>query len=140
MASPKNNAPKGFKQVDNSLSGFWKPSKAGQHLQGVVRHMIESKNALNSNGKPNQFYAIRLTSPDSGPIIDNHEKDVTPEEGMLIGVGGAVLLNFLAERVGKEVYLVYKGLGKAKKGQSAPKMYETYEREFDEATGEVVTA
>jgi hypothetical protein len=136
VASTKINAPKGFKQVDNSLGGFWKPTKAGQHLQGLVGHLIEAKSSVR-DGKPNRFYAIRLIGADSGPIVNTDDKEIPAEDGMLVGVGGAVLLNFLHERIGKEVYLAYRGLGKAKKGQNAPKMYDTFEREFDAETGEV---
>ena len=48
--------------------------------------------------------------------------------GQIVGVGGKMLLAFLRGREGTEVYLVYAGLGKKKPGQSAPKMFETYEK------------
>lgn len=138
MANPKTVAPKGFKQVDNSLGGFWKPSKGGEHLQGIVGHLIEAKSAQ-KDGKTNRFYAVRLTSADSAPIVNTDDKPITAEVGMLVGVGGAVLMTFLNDRMGKEVYLAYKGLGKAKRGQNAPKMYDTFEKEFDEESGEVIS-
>lgn len=130
------NIPEGFREVDNSLAGFWKPTTVGQSLQGIVGHMIEGKV---THGKPNRFYAIRITNSEvSAPIFDTNDKAVTPEGGEMVGVGGAVLMSFLAERIGQEVYLVYTGLGKAKKGQNAPKLYATYAREYDTDTGEVI--
>ena len=47
---------------------------------------------------------------------------------MLVGVGGKTLATFLEEHIGQAVYIVYKGLGVAKKGQNAPKLYDTYEK------------
>ena len=138
MATKKRstNIPAGFKEVDNSLSGFWKPSLEGQALQGIVGHMIEARNKQNENGKPNRFFAIRLTA--STQIVDTADKSIDGEEGDLVGVGGAVLVSFLADQIGKEVYLVYKGLGRAKRGQNAPKLYATYARDYDGDTGEVI--
>jgi hypothetical protein len=138
MATKKRstNVPAGFKEVDNSLSGFWKPSADGESLQGIVGHMIEARNKQNENGKPNRFFAIRLTA--STTIMDTSDKMVPGEEGDLVGVGGAVLVSFLADQIGKEVFLVYKGLGRAKRGQNAPKLYATYAKEYDGETGEVI--
>jgi hypothetical protein len=117
-------APKGFKKVETGISGFWKPTKAGHSLQGVVGHAVETKGA---DGKPNTFYMLRLKTDDSGPIATGAGKVVRAVEGMVVGVGGRTLQTFLGERIGQEVFLEYKGLGDAKRGQSAPKLYDCYE-------------
>lgn len=133
------NVPAGFSEIDNSLAGFWKPTQAGQSLQGIVGHMIEGKNTQNASGKPNMFFAVRITDPYvSGPIMDAGDKPVQIDGGELVGVGGAVLVSFLSERVGQEVFLVYKGLGRAKRGQNAPKLYSTYAKDHDAETGEMI--
>ena len=120
----KFNIPKGFKKVDNGIAGFWKPTKEGEGLQGVVGHMVETPGA---DGQPNRFYTVRVTSVESGPIVSTNGRTIKVEAGVLVGVGGRVLANFLSERTGREVVLVYKGLGKAKAGRSAPKLYETFD-------------
>jgi len=127
MAS-KFSVPKGFKKVDNGIAGFWKPTKEGEGLQGIVGHMVETPGA---DGKPNRFFTVRVTTEESGPIVSNTGRVVKTEVGTLVGVGGRVLANFLGERAGsgREVVLVYKGLGKAKTGRNAPKLYETYDSE-----------
>jgi hypothetical protein len=127
--------PAGFSEVNNALAGFWKPTVDGQWLQGIVGHMIEGKGQ--EGGKPNRFFAVRITNPESAPIMSADDKPVALEGGELVGVGGAILVSFLAERVGSEVYLVYKGLGRAKRGQNAPKLYATYAKDYDPETGEV---
>jgi hypothetical protein len=137
MATKKTRStdkvPQGFREIDNSLTGFWKPTTAGETLQGVVGQRITTKGA---EGKPNTFYAIRLVSPAPGVQNDKGE-DVETEAGDLIGVGGALLLAFLAANEGREVYLIYKGLGTKKPGKNAPKMYGTYVKEYDHETGEI---
>ncbi len=118
------NVPSGFKKIETKLAGFWKPIKAGQSVQGVVGPMIETKGA--EDDKPNRFYTIRITDPKkSGPIV-SEEKTVEVEKGDLVGVGGAMLLNFLDGREGMEVFLVYEGLGAKKPGKHPAKMYGTY--------------
>lgn len=138
--STTNGAPEGFAEVDNSLIGFWRPDEVGQTLQGIVSHDIETKGA---EGKPNRFYAIRITDPDRCQGIttssdEDETSEVTPERGRLVGAGGAMLLAFLAGREGQEVYLIYKGLGPKKGGKNPAKLYATYARGIDSATGEVI--
>jgi len=138
MASKKRNAtiaaqdyvPAGFRKVETSISGFWKPEGAGEFLQGIVGAPVEVKGR--DDDKPNTFYPLQLTSADGGPIVSGTDKAVKAVEmriGMIVGVGGKMLGMFLREREGKEVFLVYRGLGKAKPGQSAPKMFDTFEAE-----------
>lgn len=115
--------PDHFKQVDNALSGFWKPTEQGHGIQGIVGPAIESKGA---DGRPNIFHTIRITVPESGPIVGAGDKPVETELGALVGVGGRTVQAFLASNEGKEVALVYKGLGRAKPGRNAPKLYETF--------------
>jgi hypothetical protein len=137
MATKKSRTtdkvPAGFREIDNSLSGFWKPTDVGQTLQGVVGQRITTKGA---EGKANTFYAIRLVSPTVAVQNDKGE-DVETEAGDLIGVGGALLLAFLAANEGREVYLIYKGLGTKKTGKNPPKMYGTFVKEYDGETGEI---
>lgn len=127
MASKKRatGAPAGFRKVETSLLGFWKPTAAGELIQGMVGTAIETRGA---DGKPNRFYPIHLTTLEASSIISQDDKEVRPTLGGMVGVSGAMLRSFLAAREGTEVVLVYKGKGKAKPGQSAPKLYETYER------------
>lgn len=130
MASKKSNGavPEGFKEVDNSLAGFWKPEEKGQSLQGAVSHMIETKGA---EGKPNKFYAVRITDPSKTHGVVSEDKAIEVEQGDLVGVGGAILLSFLTGREGQEVFLVYKGMGAKKAGKNAPRLFTTYARDFD---------
>ena len=133
MASKKKivaEAPEGFVKVETSISGFWKPEGAGESLQGIVGAPVEVKARVDGE-KPNTFYTLHLTSEEGGPIVSGEDKAIDMRKGMIVGVGGKMLATFLAAREGKEVFLIYRGLGKAKKGQSAPKMYDTFERETD---------
>ncbi len=123
MAKKASAVPAKFRKVETSLAGFWKPDGPGECLQGIVGPAIEVQTA---NGL-NTFFTLRLTSTEGGPIESADDKTVKPELGMIVGVGGKMLAMFLREREGREVFLVYKGKGKAKPGQSAPKLFETYE-------------
>ena len=129
-ASRRSNGhtPAGFKKVETHLAGFWKPEIPGQSVQGVVGEAIEVQGA---DGKLNTFYSLTLTTNEAGPIKDKGDKKVDVGEGQMIGIGGKMLLIFLRGREGKEVYLTYTGLGPKKPGQSAPKMFDTFEREAD---------
>lgn len=115
---------KNFKKVDNGIAGFWKPTKEGEGLQGVVGHTVETKGV---DGRPNVFVMLRLTREDSGPIVTGNGRVVKSTVGMNVGVGGKMLLNFLSERTGHEVALVYRGLGDPKRGMNPPKLYDTYD-------------
>lgn len=129
MASKKMAAPPSrFRKVETSLAGFWKPEGAGECLQGIVGPAIEVTTA---NGL-NKFFTLRLTATEGGPIESADDKAVKPELGMIVGVGGKMLAMFLSEREGKEVLLTYRGRGKAKPGQSAPKLFDTYEATTEE--------
>lgn len=120
------STPEGFRKVETHLVGFWKPEIEGQCVQGVVGEAIEQQGM---DGKSNVFYSLTLTTDDAAPIKDKLEKTITASEGQMIGVGGKMLLIFLRGREGKEVYIAYKGLGPAKKGQNAPKLFDTFERD-----------
>lgn len=140
MAAKKNGksvetafeAPKGYRKVEMRINGFWKPESVGDWIEGVVGERVEQRG---SDGKPNVFYTFRLADDDSvqGAIKKKddagNEVMVKPEGGMLLGLSGRTLMPFLNDRVGQAVFLRYIGLGKAKPGQSAPKMYETFEKE-----------
>lgn len=128
---PAGKAPQipGFKKIETHLAGFWKPSADGQHIRGIVVQAIEVQGR---EEKANTFYTLQLTSEEGGPIKDGDDKTIKPETGMIVGVGGKMLLTFLRGREGKEVLLVYRGLGSKKPGQNAPKLYDTYERDDSE--------
>ena len=117
-------APKGFKKVETGLTGFWRPTKVGQCLQGVVGHAVETKGR---DGKSNTFFVLRLSTSDCEGVSSQNGKALKADIGMLVGVGGKVLHTFLSEHTGREVYLIYKGLGDAKRGQNAPKLFDVYE-------------
>jgi hypothetical protein len=127
MATKRKNGfpvPEHFKQVDNALAGFWKPTIEGQGIQGVVGHRVESKGP---DGKPNEFYTLRITVAESGPIVAVGDKPIETEVGLLVGVGSRTVQAFLTSHEGQEVVLVYRGLGRPKPGRNAPKLFETYE-------------
>ena len=124
------SAPDGFRKVETNLAGFWKPEVAGQYVQGYVGEAVER---VGLDGKTNVFYSLTLTTSDAGPVVPKgSKKAIEVSEGQMIGVGGKMLLIFLRGREGKEVYISYTGLGPAKSGQNAPKMFDTYERDSDE--------
>jgi hypothetical protein len=116
--------PKHAKKVDNGIIGFWKPDTEGQGIQGIVGHVVD---ATNRDGQTNQFYTLRVTTEESGPIVSGTGRVLKTEVGRMVGVGGRTVLNFLSEHIGQEVILIYRGLGDAKKGRNAPKLYDTYE-------------
>ncbi|HZZ54771.1 MAG TPA: hypothetical protein VFE26_10865 [Trebonia sp.] len=120
-----NGAPAGYRKVETRITGFFKPDKAGEYIEGVVGHRAESPG---SDGKPNVYYTFRCADDQCTGVKDADNKAMRTEGGQLIGVGGKTLLTFLEEHEGQAVYIVYKGLGKAKKGQNAPKTYDTYEK------------
>lgn len=125
-----SDAPEGFRKIETHLMGFWKPEKEGESVQGIVGEAVER---VGLDGKPNTFYSITLTTDDAGPVKTREDnKTIKVTAGQMIGVGGKMLLVFLRGREGKEVYLRYAGLGPAKRGQNAPKLFDTYERESDE--------
>jgi hypothetical protein len=128
MAARKSamNAPTGYRKVETRINGFWKPKKAGDFLEGVVGHRVEAPGV---DGKPNSYYTFRLADDQCQSLETQEGKRLQADGGMLVGVGGKTLLTFLEEHEGKAVYLIYKGLGVAKKGQNAPKLYDTFERD-----------
>jgi len=122
-------APPGFRKVETTLAGFWKPEIEGQSVQGIVGEAIEQQG---KDGKSNVFYLLTLTTDDAAPIKDKSEKTIAVSAGQMIGVGGKMLLIFLRGREGKEVFITYTGLGPKKAGQNAPKLFDTFEREDGE--------
>jgi hypothetical protein len=125
------DAPEGYTEVKTNIQGFWKPETPGDWVEGIVGERIEGRGA---DGKPNVYYSLRLASDDVlGPIVRVDEggqaTKLESEAGMLVGVSGATLRAFMAGMIGKPVYLIYKGMGKAKPGQSAPRLYATYARD-----------
>jgi len=115
--------PKGYKKVETGINGFFKPKKPGDFVSGIVGHRVEvqGKDGLNV------FYTFVLADDTSGPIVDNEDKPVESDGGLNIGVGGKTLLTFLEAHVGQKVAVYFTGMGKAKKGRNAPKLYDCYE-------------
>lgn len=124
-----NGTPAGFVEVQTTLAGFWKPTIVGQSVQGIVGDAVDVQGP---DGKTNTFYSLTVTDDHGGPIVGKDNKPVKIAAGQMIGVGGKMLLIFLRGREGKEVYLMYDGLGKAKPGQSAPKMFRTFAHREDD--------
>lgn len=133
MASKKTAtngaAPAGYRKVETRITGFFKPKKAGDFIEGVVGHRAESQGA---DGKPNIYFTFRLADDQCTCIETGNGQKVKADGGMLVGVGGRTLATFLEEHEGQAVYIVYKGLGEAKKGRNAPKLYDTYEKGEEE--------
>jgi hypothetical protein len=129
--SKDNAAPEGFRKVESAhISGFWVPEIIGQQVRGIVG---ESVTATGKDGKPNIYIMLTVTDNDSGPVIsldaNKRKKPVEVGEGMIIGVGGAVLLSRLKGREGKEILAQYTGLGEKKAGKNPARMFDVYERE-----------
>lgn len=120
------SAPKGFRKVETALGGFWKPTKKGQSVMGVITEKVTLKGV---EGKDNVFFSLRLTTEEAGPIEDSEGKSVKPRVGMLVGVSGAVIRTFATGREGREVYLEFQGMGKPKGGKQAPRLYDCYDSE-----------
>jgi hypothetical protein len=141
MAAKKNGAkgngtyepeaPEGYSEVKTNIQGFWKPETPGDWVEGIVGERIEGKGA---DGKANVYYSLRLADDSvHGPFMRTDEggksTKVEAEAGLLVGVSGATLRAFMAGQIGKPVYLIYKGMGKAKPGQSAPRLFATFARD-----------
>lgn len=121
-------APHGYRKVETGIAGFWKPTEPGQSVSGVVGHRVEGE----YKGRKNVYFTFKVADDTSGPITSGDGEPVTVEGGLNVGVGGAVLQTFLAEHEGQAVHLFYTGMGTAKKGQNAPKLFDCYELEPNE--------
>ena len=123
--------PDGYVEVKTNIQGFWKPETPGDWVEGIVGERIEGKGA---DDKANVYYSLRLSGDDvRGPFFRKEENGamtkVEAEAGLLVGISGATLRAFLASQIGRPVYLVYKGMGKPKPGQSAPRLFATFARD-----------
>lgn len=126
-----HDAPSGFRKIDSPhISGFWVPEIAGQSVQGIVGELVSLEG---KDGKPNVYYQLLLTSDEAGPVIgvdeNKRKRKVEVGGGMMIGVGGAVLVNLLRNREGKEVLIQYTGLGPKRPGKNQARLFVAYERE-----------
>lgn len=124
-------APAGFREVEPThLSGFWKPKDVGDRVQGLVGEMKRGKG---TDGKPNVYFQLDLTSDDCGPVFEKNEgkqRKIDVGGGMMIGVSGwATLVGFMRANEGKEVLIVFNGHGEAQAGKHAPLMFKTYVRD-----------
>lgn len=99
--------PKGFKAISGG-GGNSVEWKKGKIVQGVV---VEVKTIDKKNPKKGENSTMRLMR------IQTKEGDVTVwEKSALQGL-------FDAAKKGKAVYIEHVGMGKAKKGQSAPNLF-----------------
>jgi hypothetical protein len=121
--------PTGMRKVDTGIAGFWKPKDPGDTISGIVGHKVVGT----YKGKPNVYFTFKLADDTSGPIETSDGKNVPADAGMNIGVGGAALQTFLSDHVGQAVALFFTGMGTAKKGQNAPRLYDCYEEETEAA-------
>lgn len=127
----ESDAPYGFRKVEGGhIAGFWVPEIVGQTAQGIVGETIT---AQGKDGKPNIYCQLILTSNDSGPIVgvdeNKRKKKIDVGEGMIVGVGGAVLLSRLRGREGKEILARFVGLGPKRPGKNQARMFDVFERE-----------
>lgn len=92
--------------------GEWKPTVDGSQIEGVYIKMQEDVGVNKSN-----LYSIE-----------------TPTEGVVNVWGSAILDQRMGViKVGSKVRITYKGLGEAKGGQNAPKLFKV---EVDSDTSE----
>lgn len=120
----------GWRKVETGIAGFWQPDQEGDEIQGIVGERCEGKG---HDGRPVIYYRLKLVDDACEQVRTNEGKKVMAKEGLVVGVGGAVLRNFLEEHKGAFVLLVYKGLGEKTKGKNAPRLYDAFVSE----TGEV---
>ena len=90
-----------FEEIE---TGLWKPEKSEDEIQGVLVKIQESVGSNNS-----YFYTIEV-------------------EKKPIGVWGSAILDpkMLAAKVGDLIKIRYDGLGEAKSGHSAPKLFTVF--------------
>jgi hypothetical protein len=106
-AGAASNLPKGFKQID-SMAASWdveaQPELIG--IWGKVKEIEVKPTNKNDDGKRT--------------IVN-----VTQDDGKTVAVWKSATLTGLFEEAseGDRVYIRYDGLGKAKKGQNAPKLF-----------------
>lgn len=82
--------------------GIWKPEKEGDEITGIL---ISKESEVGSN--KSMLYTIE-------------------QDGKPIAVWGSAILDsrMIAVKVGELVKIVFKGLGEAKAGHNAPKIYQ----------------
>lgn len=97
------------------MAPSWKPEKAGDEIVGLL---IEIQDSVGPNNS--KLYTV-----------DNREEEMA--------VWGSTVLDGRMSRVkiGEEVKIVYKGLGKKKPGQNAPKLFDVFHREVDVTSNDV---
>ena len=111
MAKLKVELPAGFKAI-SAGGDSWKPEKVGASITGVMTgvkqvHFPEEKKGkkVTREARDVNIYTIRTKDGD-------------------VNVWQSAGLKALAEvKKGKQVYIRFDGMGKAKPGQSAPRLY-----------------
>ncbi len=90
-----------FEEVE---SGLWKPENSEDEIQGILMKVQEDVGANNS-----YFYTLEV-------------------EKKAIGVWGSTILDskMLAAKIGDLIKIRYDGLGEAKAGHSAPKLFTVF--------------
>jgi hypothetical protein len=91
----------------------WFSAGLGGPIQGVILSVQER---LNDQGKPNNFYAVRLTRPGTFSLAGGDE--VSLDQGAIVALGQSHALQFLAEKIGHEVYVKPLEKKRTRSGQS----------------------
>lgn len=100
------NLPKGYEAI-GGFSESWKPEKAGDSIEGTVSGFRDVE-------------VTRGKKKEASRIMEIECKD-----GKTRSVWHSAGLNSLFERAeeGSQVYIRFEGMGKAKRGQNAPRLY-----------------
>jgi hypothetical protein len=107
LSSSNGDIPKGMKALTSSFAATWQPEREGESLTGELG---EVKTVTLQQGKK---------------TVERRCVTVTPDKGDAVTVWESAMLKPLFEDVeeGDRVYIRYDGLGVAKKGQNAPKLF-----------------
>lgn len=119
-------APAGYRKVETGIAGFWRPRELGDEIEGIVGERCEGKGA---DGRAVVYFRMRLADDQCERIETDEGKRVKASAGLVVGIGGAVLRTFLGERQGHAVLIRYAGMGEARKGKNAPKLFDCYEQD-----------
>lgn len=126
-----SDAPEGFTKVEGAhIAGFWVPDVPGESIRGIVGDLISK---IGKDGMVNAYRPLELTSNEVGGAIVTQDENkrkhkIEVGEGMIVGVGGAVLLSRLRGRDGREVFIRYTGLGEKQRGKNQARMFDVFER------------
>lgn len=116
------NLPNGFEPLSRKSVDGWFVLEEGNVAQGFIRGSFQVPNKFNRK-VPKTVYMIELTEGGTSALVEGEVKELSV--GDTVGVDEKGWLSALDKvEEGREVYIRYKGLGKAKEGQSAPHMFD----------------